>query len=537
MATGTGPLAANAQSGVTNITPSVDLPSTADLWASARESAKRFDAVIVRGLEERALRRGAREGLDIAAGKAESPSGAWRAFEQFTDAGRARAEARRAGYVAGARNSFDTEEKSLRDKHLYDPDAYKAETDKLVSKFIQEAPPEFAVEVEAYAQGRVTNGLEVVTTARRGKDEREQAATLTARVEKVTGELKDLAALPGGEQSERFTQLEAELSELLRQKVENPLFAYTAEQADLALEKVHDELGGIFVTRDALAEYGESGGGMAGYAAAKRWLSDEFLNGEEFKKLPPERRARYAREATRSIEAAFAGDRAKRQLEREEQAAADRERRDRKEAYQLDILLGDASETDILADDVLDDGDKASLVKAARTQRRQERADREREARLAKLENRQVYNDLHDLGERGRLQEGDIASAVSAGFITKADAATLRSLNVRANKHDMDLLTKDAKAEIDSRPGWSAKRKKEEKANVDRIAAETVRATPDADAATRQRQATQLTGMYKPKAGAGANDRAARLRALEARRPRMKPGDYQRERKKIIDGN
>jgi hypothetical protein len=81
-------------------------------------------------------------------------------------------------------------------------------------------------------------------------------------------------ALDGGDVGPEYERRWQEWRDLEIQKITNPLFAYTPEQSEIAEGRLLEKVQGSILTRETARVYKEAGGGPAGYAAARRFLSD-----------------------------------------------------------------------------------------------------------------------------------------------------------------------------------------------------------------------------------------------------------------------
>lgn len=275
MATGTGPLGVNV-SGVntTEVTPAVNIESLGDDWGRIAASFERFGEVFKPTLKDQARRRGAEAGAAAARGEIayKSPALLNEINAEFEDA-------QRTAFLAGVRDDMDVREREIRGQYLYDPEGYRSATDAMVSGFVKGAPDVLAVEVERYGRQRSGNGLEAVTAATQQRANQEAVATVNARQKSVEEDLLSLAALPDGEVSPEYEERWQEWRDLEIQKVANPLFAYTPEQSEISEGRLFERVQGALLTREASRVYAESGGGPAGYAAARRLLSQSLVDG------------------------------------------------------------------------------------------------------------------------------------------------------------------------------------------------------------------------------------------------------------------
>ena len=436
MATG-----ANIQPGrgiaVTNLPPSVDLRTgEAEAWDSARRVADRFVDANKADLIRRAQVRGAEEGAAVAAG-GEMPKRGW-LFGG--DVAAARTAALETAYTARVRTDIDARDEQLRREHRYDPEAYERAAGEMVSGFIQGADPQFAVGVETYARARTADGLSAVANARASRDEQETVQALGVRAGKLQERLIALGGREGGMESAEYRDTLLEYSDLQDQRAGNPAVLYSEDQRATDDDKLFDSIQSANVTRLSIEQYRANGGGLGGNAAALRYLQSEVLEGEAFKDVDPERRQRIYRDSVSQLRDFTAVDREEQRIADEQERETRAARREAVGDYRLRILLGDADRDAIMADPLLEDGDKAGLLATVQAADRREAADARRDAALEASENRDTYNDWRDQAAGGTLTPADLADGVNSGQLSRGQARTLQGMNDRTLRPVIDVV-------------------------------------------------------------------------------------------------
>lgn len=529
MATG-----ANLQGGrgnpVSNLPPTVNTRTyDAEMWESAGRVFDRLTEAAKPDLIRRAQARGAIEGAEVAAGIREYKAPRF----QFGDAAAARQAAVESAYDARTRQDIDGRLTALRQEHRYDPDAYRAASEEAVRGFIQGAPPEFAVQVETYAQGKAAEGLTVVSNARVERDEREVVQALGVRADTLRERMIALSA-QGEMGSEAYNAAYAEYGELQQQRADNPAITYSPEQREADDDKLDNEVLTANVSRLSIQAYTDAGGGRPGAAAATRFLRDEVLEGDAFKNLLPEARQKIYRDATTQLNQYSA-------VEREEQKVADERERERRAAQRevvgdlrLDILMGGVTEAQINARDDIDDGQKAGLIASLRAQARRVQQDAARDAALERANAASTWAEVRDQANAGTLTNGEIADYLNAGTITAGQAATAR----RMRDSGLAPVIQDVMAPVRDaarRPGMSTRGSAVAIATAEAHAANWAVANPRATLPERlafgEVVAKTVFGgnqAGRPSNAQSGNDaRAARVRAvnqqIEARRAAGRP--------------
>jgi hypothetical protein len=517
MATG-----ANIQPGrgreVTNLPPQVDVRSNAaQVYGEAARTFDRFYDAAKPDLIRRAQARGGEEGAAIAAGEQEYR----RDIFTFGDVAAARAQAREAAFIARTRTDIEARDDQLRNEYRYDPEGYARASQEAISTFIQNAPAEWAVNVETFARTRQQASLASIAQARVARDDQETVQALAVREAKLTESLVALAA-NGVTSGEQYDALMAERDEVQTTRASNPAVLYSEDQRVADDEKLFDDLTTALVVRSAVQQYRANGRGGPGLAAASRYLEDNVLEGEAFADMDPGRRSRVHREARRQLSDFAVADREEERAREAAEAEARAEARERAGEYRLRILLGEATEADILADETLDDGVQAGLVASARANARR----LEREARSDAAAGRSdAMQELMAQAGAGTLSTGEIADSVAAGLINQQQARTLRSYNDQSLRPIIEDVMAPVR-DVTSRGGMN--RRPDYNANLavaEEAAARFVRDNPDLTLEQRLAGGRAIAERVFGAAGAGrpggaqtANtEQAARVRAANQR--------------------
>ena len=436
MATG-----ANLQPGrgiqVTNLPPQADMRTgDAEAWDRVRRVGDQFREAAKPDLIRRAQARGAAEGAAIAAGEQEYA----RSIFSFGDVAAAREQALQGAFIARTRTDIDARDDELRRAHRYDPEGYERAAREMVTGFIQGSPPDFAVDVEAYARNRATDGLSVVANARSLRDEQEVVQSLGIRAAALDERLIALGSRPGGMESPEYQAALLERGDLQDLRANNPAVLYSEDQRVADDDKLFDAVQSANVTRLAIEQYTAAGGGLAGNAAATRFLRTEVLEGEAFADMDPGRLQRVYRDSASQVRDFAAADREEQRLVDEQERERNAARREAVGDYRLRILLGEVDRTAIMNDELLEDGDRAGLLASVQAAERRAAADARRDAALEASENRDAYNDWRDQAAGGTLTPADLADAVNSGQLSRGQARTLQGVNDRTLRPVIDVV-------------------------------------------------------------------------------------------------
>lgn len=276
MATGSGRLTTQFDAGITAARQQTGTVNVPNAFLQLSEDLARVDSMLGPMIKDRSARSGRREGMDAA--KEQGETGKTDLHYNFFDKLFApeRVDAAQQAYGAGIKEEIDAREQELRGKFAFDPDGYKAESQKVLSGFIQGAPPEWALDVEGYGQRRLQDGHAAVTKQRVERDQQEHIATVQAREATLREDIVALAGMAGGTDTVQFDEAMLSYQLIQAAKGNNPLFKWTPEQAAREYDKLYDDVQMEVVKREATDVYTASGGGQAGKVASLRYLGEVF---------------------------------------------------------------------------------------------------------------------------------------------------------------------------------------------------------------------------------------------------------------------
>lgn len=171
-----------------------------------------------------------------------------------------------------------------------------------------------------------------------------------------------------------------------------------------------------------------------------------------FSRMAPDRRARLYSQARQQIDDFFKADIEDQQVrdlaDRNNRAAA----RESVGEWRLKVQLGEASERDIQAATDIEDGQKASLIQAARAREASAAADARRAEADDRRQRHDTYEEYVDQARAATLSDGDLADAVKAGYVSPGQAQTLRRLRSTSLKPTIDNIMAPVREAAD-RPG------------------------------------------------------------------------------------
>ena len=232
MATGQN-LQPNRGAVTSDVTPSASLGTgETEMWQAASRLADQVNElaapIVRRKAEEIGKREGAAAAAETAAGR---PAAMPRSLLPFGDAFEARTAAAGAAYQAGVRSDFDAREAQARINNPANVEGYEREMSAIRSTFIQNAEPEYAVDVEQYAINRVTLGRTDVAQAASNVRLREEAATLSGRMSALGRQMADELS-ESGTQTVKFEILRAEYEDVRDMRLSNPAIPYSETEAE-----------------------------------------------------------------------------------------------------------------------------------------------------------------------------------------------------------------------------------------------------------------------------------------------------------------
>ena len=413
---------------LSNITPGADFRTgEGDVFQTGERLLAKYEEANKTNLIRRAQQRGAVEGAAVADG-APMPE---RGFLFTGDVAEARTAALQAAYTARVRTDFDAREAQVRQQFRYDPEGYEAEMGRVRSGFIQGAPPEYAVDVETYANDRAQRGLESVSSARMVRDDQEVTQALTVRHAALTEDIIAMGARGVDPLSPEFLLAVGEHTALQDQREANPAILYSSEQRIADDEKLMDGIMLATINRNAIETYNDSGRGLAGRAAALRFLDTELLNGDFGADVSPGRLAKMHRDAVTELTAFTVADTAERRAAEEQDRQRQEAMREERDSLLLAASLGEIGEAEVLARTDLDDAAKNRVLGAIRARVSRERTEQRAATAAENLANSTHYNTLRDDAQAGTLNAAELADDVQAGLISPGRAQTLRTMNDR----------------------------------------------------------------------------------------------------------
>jgi hypothetical protein len=280
MATGAN-IQPRRDNGVTANVPSIDLDDgAADMWRSVGRLADQIGQGQTANLRRIAERRGAEEGAAVAAGELEPPRrGLMEALLSGSEVYQARQAAFQQAYMAGTQTDFDGQEAEVRRRNVANPQGYEREMQALRSGFIQGADPEYAVDVEAYANRRIQAGLASVADAAQSVALREATTEVATRQNLLATRLTDLIR-DGQEATVEFEFLRDEREQLIQQRLANPAIPYSQAEADEDEREFITASKAALYTRDAVATL-RSEGPDAAIATLQEILTDPDIAASE----------------------------------------------------------------------------------------------------------------------------------------------------------------------------------------------------------------------------------------------------------------
>lgn len=253
-------------------------------------------------------------------------------------------------------------------------------------------------------------------------------------------------------------------------------------------------------------------------------------------------RVRRFNKAKEALRARRSADQAERDMADRQERESRAVNRERVGELRLGIVMGDVTDQQILADPNLDEGDKASLLKAADARRRRDMADQRREEREAKAASAMSYTKLSQKAENGLLTDDEIADAVEMGEVTKADAETLRSTQKKAMKQERREVDMGAGPYLRQPPPGGKATWGTKKAEYERRRDAFIRFNPDATPEQRSAAGKRIYGevfgggQRAPGSSGPANDKMAKLRALDdqRKRGRISDAEYRKRKQQIM---
>ena len=445
-------------------------------------------------------------------------------------------DAIRTAALASTRTSIEDMAETARLDHRYDPDGYQETMAIARSDLLQRVPGWMAVDVGAHFDGRAQAHLTQIRSERAQRDLVRSDADVAARVKRLDARLLNTAP-----DTIDFVIVSDERRQLQLQRSSNIASNYTPEQMANDDTDIMARAQVAAASRGAIAAAQAAGGGLPGQAAAFRFLDEAVLDNEHLGLLDPQVRAALWGLARQQVDIATRSDMEERRAQAEAERLRDQQARELMGERRLQIELGEISRAEVLADPILDDNQKSSLLRSIGERQRQEA----REDRAMGLV---VYSELSDQARSGGLTDGEIADHLRADNITDGQAGTLRRLRSTALRPIISNIMSPFE-DAARRPGASLKPTAEMRARAEAEAATWAAANPEStlnDQLTfgrliAERQFTNTSGGATT--ASSRTDQNARRAALSEERRRrqgtsnpMSAAEFERRRDEITNG-
>ena len=217
---------------LSDVTPGASFDNgEAQMWSSVGRLADQLTEAAKPSMKRRAEERGAREGAEAAAQTvAGQPAEAPRPLLAFGEMAEARMAAAEQAYHAGVRSDFDARENEVSLEFSHDPEAYRERMAGVRSAFIQNAPPEYAVDLEQYSTNRINVGAGSISARAAAVQLNEQAATLAGRMASLGQQMVDETTDNGGP-TPRYEILRYEYESVRQARLDNPAIPYSETEA------------------------------------------------------------------------------------------------------------------------------------------------------------------------------------------------------------------------------------------------------------------------------------------------------------------
>lgn len=431
MATGSG-IPQSQAIATSYITPSYSIPHD-NAIAEALGNAGNAAQDIVNGLVTKHYQeQGAKEGAAVAAG-----TQAYKDVPVITDVGRARQAAFQGAYLAGVKSDIDSHIDQTQRDHALDPASFKDAAAGIVSGYAKGAPGPFAVQVQQYATTKADDAFQKLSNQKLAHDQVTSVNGVNARQQTLSDDMLAMAAA-GQDNTPEYLAKQQEWTQNNSQKVGNPLFDFSPEQAAAAADRQGEQLQGAVLTRHATLAYNDVGGGEAGKENALRVLKTEALDdGGALAHMPPGQRLKLYGMAAANVRDLDKADAEARAIKAEQDRQATAAKRDQAGVYALGLTDGTVTEKDIHAAEdrgEIEPGAAARLINGARAQARREAA---QDRAATATERAANYGALREAALAGELTPAQLAQ--NGAGLTPAQRIGLKG-----------ALNKNAKPGIDN---------------------------------------------------------------------------------------
>lgn len=213
---------------VTPITPLANVDDgEGQLWGALGQLTDQLVEANTAQQVKRAEAAGAAEARDAwAKGEALPTAG----LLAFGDVYEARTAAVERSYRSGIENDWDAQESEIAARNPHSLEEYERDMSALRSSFIEKADPQFAVQIEDYANRRITAGRSRIVERVQNVQLQEAALNIAGRYGALTTQMLGLARA-GQTNTPEYEQLARDRSELQADRLANPAIPYGEAQA------------------------------------------------------------------------------------------------------------------------------------------------------------------------------------------------------------------------------------------------------------------------------------------------------------------
>ncbi len=207
---------------------------------------------VLTGLASEVERRVKPIAIDQAAqqGRVDGDAGINQKVASFTDVGQAYVSANRQAYLARVNTDRDETLEDLSLIHQADPKGFEDAANEARSKAIQGAGREYAVQIEQGYDRGIKRRLTRIARQRQSLDLTESKASIDARMTTLKSQIEGFAS-NGELASEESIYAMIDLANLRNEKVDNPLFTYSADQALQESAKFSRRVASLAIGREA----------------------------------------------------------------------------------------------------------------------------------------------------------------------------------------------------------------------------------------------------------------------------------------------
>ena len=247
----------------------------------------------------------------------------------ITDMDVAYEQAARTAYVARTNLDRDAILEGLAVEHQYDPEGFQQKALEARQEILSKAQPEYAVQIEQLWDRDIQRRAFRIQHAKRDKDAQEAKSSVDTRIQSIQGAL-EAHANNGTIQSQAAQELQTELTGLIDQKIANPIWNYTSEQAQRDSRVMASRLTAITAGQEVLSIFtdAQSQGKtvLEAEALARESFRQRFVQDPTLSNLPPDQQQQLRGMADNALNARV-------QVAREEERAKQAQEREAEKAH------------------------------------------------------------------------------------------------------------------------------------------------------------------------------------------------------------